>query len=404
MWKLLGRTDLERYDTYMRGSLYFLSGMEALLALQLVATIPVETPGNVMIGLMTIGVAHAAVCLVLLRGTLRYRVDGGPRPDKERVAAAAVTVAALAALLAWGDYVPLAVDGEPDAGVLGLSGAVFFFLAALTAGMSARAAAITLGAGFAAVLAVGLSVTSSSGSIAVGAWAFAMAAAAASYRCSVWMIDVVVKLDRARTTEAELAVAEERLRFARDLHDTLGRNLSVIALRSDLAEKLVSRDPERATNEIQGVRQLAEDSLAEVRAVVRGERGTSLDAELAGSRSLLSAAGTECETSGSGDGLPEHVQSTLGWVVREATTNVLRHAEASSCRIDVRVHDGVASLSMRNDGVRSPQRSQAGSGLAGLRERLEAQGGTLTIGPEVDGTFVLTATVPVEESRKLADV
>lgn len=402
MWNLRGRTDLERYDLFTRGSLYFLSGMELLLVVQLVGHIEVETPGYVMVGLLVIGAVHATSCLVLLHGTLGYRVDGKARPRKQQIAATATTIVTVVAILVWRDYLVPTSDG-PGVGYFGLVGAVFFFLAALTAGLSKRAAWWLLTAGFAGVLAVGLLVTSANDPVAAGIFTGALAAAAASYRCSVWMLDVVVRLDRARTTEAELAVAEERLRFARDLHDTLGRNLSAVALKSDLAEKLVSRDPDRATKEIQSVRQLAEDSLAEVRAVVRGNRAVDLDSELAGSKSLLSAAGTECVISGSGDGLPDHVQSTLGWVVREATTNVLRHAEATSCDIDVRVGDGVARLSMRNDGVRDRPGTHAGSGLAGLRERLEAQGGTIEAGPDGDGTFVLTATVPVERSRTMAD-
>ncbi|HEX6194741.1 MAG TPA: histidine kinase [Jiangellaceae bacterium] len=403
MWKLRGRTDLERFDTFTQGSLYFLSGMEMVLALQAVAHIDAETPGNVMIGIMAVAAMHTAACLVLLHGSLRHRMDGGPRPDKQRIAAASVTVGAVAAVLAWREYLPWASDGMPDVGFISAAGVVFFFLAPLTAGLSARGATRVLGAGVVTAFAIGLPATSSSGSIGVGSLVGVMTALAASYRLSVWMLDVVVRLDRARTTEAALAVAEERLRFARDLHDTLGRNLSVVALKSELAEALVTRDPDRATGEIRGVRQLAEDSLAEVRAVVRGHRVACLDSELSGSRSLLSAAGTECEMSGSGDELPEHVQSTLGWVVREATTNVLRHAEASSCRIDVQVDDGVARLSMRNDGVREQQSVQTGSGLAGLRERLEAQGGTLTAGPDGNDHFVLTATVPVEPRRTMAD-
>jgi two-component system sensor histidine kinase DesK len=227
---------------------------------------------------------------------------------------------------------------------------------------------------------------------------------------SAWMIGVVWELDRGRATAARLAVAEERLRFARDLHDVLGRNLSVIAVKSELAGRLAERGDAGAAAEMAEVRRVAHDSLREVRDVVRGYRTADLGAELAGARSVLRSAGVECRVIGDGAGLPEAVQTALGWVVREATTNVIRHSDATTCTIglDVRAEGDAATavLRMENDRPRPTPPGAAGSGLAGLSERLAGLGGRLTAERHPDqGTagppgerFVVEASVPVGAS------
>ncbi|MFI8947908.1 sensor histidine kinase [Streptomyces sp. NPDC053750] len=225
---------------------------------------------------------------------------------------------------------------------------------------------------------------------------------------SVWLLNAVYELDEARETRARLAVAEERLRFGRDLHDVMGRNLAVIALKSELAVQLSRRGRPEAVEQMIEVQRIAQESQREVRDVVRGYREVALEVELAGARGVLSAAGIASEVSGETAGLPAEVQSALGWVVREATTNVLRHGNAEKCSVTVRVLEGRAVLTVENDGVAEATGaagaagtsggsggSGGGSGLAGLRERLSAVDGTLEAGPAGKGVFRLTAEVPL---------
>ncbi|MET7574914.1 histidine kinase [Streptomyces sp. NPDC005492] len=268
---------------------------------------------------------------------------------------------------------------------------------------------------------------------------------------SVWLLDAVYELDEARETRARLAVAEERLRFGRDLHDVMGRNLSVIALKSELAVQLARRDRPEAVEQMIEVQRIAQESQREVRDVVRGYREADLRLELAGAQGVLAAAGIECEITGEATGLPAEVQSALGWVVREATTNVLRHGDAGRCVVGVRVGVGCVVLTVENDGVKGGEgvpggvgggevesgggawggagqmRSAGGgglgdgeglsggsgiaagaggrarlvgsvgggSGLVGLRERLSAVGGALEAGAVEGDRFRVVATVPL---------
>lgn len=156
-------------------------------------------------------------------------------------------------------------------------------------------------------------------------------------RFSIWLLQAVYELDEARHTRARLAVAEERLRFGRDLHDVLGRNLSVIALKSELAVQLARRERPEAVEQMAEVQRIAQESQREVREVVRGYREADLYTELLGARGVLSAAGITCTVTGTPTGLPRPVQAALAWVVREAVTNVLRHGNAAHCRIALTV-------------------------------------------------------------------
>jgi two-component system sensor histidine kinase DesK len=226
---------------------------------------------------------------------------------------------------------------------------------------------------------------------------------ALGFRFSVWVFDLVSEMERTRGVQLQLAVAEERLRFSRDLHDVMGRNLSAIAVKSQLAGELVRRGRPEAADEVAEVRRLAEDSLREVREVVRGHRSTDLTGELAGARSVLRAAGVACTVHGEDAGatLPPEAQTAFGWVAREAVTNVLRHSQATSCTIRLLVTGGKAELEVVNDGVLDEvgtSDGQPGTGLAGLAERLAAAGGSLETRP--DGSrFVLTASLPAGAAR-----
>ncbi|MFF3942808.1 sensor histidine kinase [Streptomyces phaeofaciens] len=222
-------------------------------------------------------------------------------------------------------------------------------------------------------------------------------------RCGAWNLAVLWEADRAGEVEARLAVAEERLRFGRDLHDVMGRNLAVIALKSELAVQLARRGRPEAVDQMIEVQRIAQESQREVRDVVRGYREADLGVELAGAQGVLTAAGIVCEVRGDPGGLPAGVQSALGWVVRETTTNVLRHGDAGRCSVELRVTEGRVVLTVENDGVEPVASGAAGpegaggSGLAGLRERLRRVDGTLEAGFAAADTFRVVAQVPLTE-------
>lgn len=209
-------------------------------------------------------------------------------------------------------------------------------------------------------------------------------------RAAMSMLMLMYQVDRARRTEAQLAVAEERLRFGRDMHDTLGRNLSAIALKSQLARQLASRSAGQAEAEMSAVRQIAEESLAEMRAVVSGYRAVDLEAELSGARSLLRSANIACEMRIAAGDVPEDLREAVGWLVREGVTNVIRHSRATYCRISA-AGDGAGALVVTVVNDRPHASSGGGTGLRGLAERLGAVGGSLS-GERAGDEFVLTAT------------
>ena len=223
--------------------------------------------------------------------------------------------------------------------------------------------------------------------------------------CPVGMIGIgrmaalIRELANTREENARLAVSEERLRFARDLHDLLGHSLSLIAIKSELAERLIPRDPERAVGEVRDIESVARQALVEVREAVSGYR-RSLDEELSGARSALEAAGVAVDLPAPGAPLPAPVESLLGWAVREATTNVLRHSHAGRVVVELGRAPDHVRLVVRDDGVGPPatgDAAQAGRhGLAGLAERMNAAGGTLRTGPAGSGGFQLTVVVPLD--------
>ncbi|CAM5508087.1 sensor histidine kinase [Streptomyces aurantiogriseus] len=236
--------------------------------------------------------------------------------------------------------------------------------------------------------------------------AFGTAFSLLASRCGAWTLAVLWEAERAREVEARLAVAEERLRFGRDLHDVMGRNLAVIALKSELAVQLARRGRPEAVEQMIEVQRIAQESQREVRDVVRGYREADLGVELAGAQGVLTAAGIECEVRGEAAGLPAEVQSALGWVVRETTTNVLRHGDAGRCSVGLRVTEGHVVLTVENDGAAEGGGAgvSGGSGLAGLRERLAGVDGTLEAGFAGDGVFRVVAEVPLREAAVVSEV
>jgi two-component system, NarL family, sensor histidine kinase DesK len=206
-----------------------------------------------------------------------------------------------------------------------------------------------------------------------------------------------IELETSRNDVARLAVAEERLRFARDLHDSLGHSLSTIVLKSELSGRLAGQDPERATSEIRDVERVARDALRDVRSVVTGYRQPALDRELEVAREVLTAAGVECDVVNQTAELPPAIDAVLAWAVREGVTNIIRHSDAQHCTIRVIRENGTARLEIIDDGgkavVDSPA-NRTGSGLAGLSERVASAGGRLTAGMKPDGGFELVLEAP----------
>jgi two-component system sensor histidine kinase DesK len=212
------------------------------------------------------------------------------------------------------------------------------------------------------------------------------------------------ELEQTRSEMAQLAVSEQRLRWARDLHDTLGHGLSVVLLKLELVERLSQRDPVRAYAELSDARSLLRESIGEMQTVVAGLRDLSLEGEVANARGILDSAGVTTTVDIAPVVLDEQVSQTLAWIVREGATNVLRHSDSSLCEIMLRVELGRAVLTVANDGpaIKVTRSPSGGNGIRGMRERLHVLGGRLTAKARKDGGFVLEASVPLPAAPVVA--
>ncbi|MFR9794744.1 sensor histidine kinase [Streptomyces sp. MS06] len=235
--------------------------------------------------------------------------------------------------------------------------------------------------------------------------------------------EAVRELRAAREELAHRAVEKERLRFSRDLHDLLGHTLSVIVVKSEAARRLAARDLDAALVQVSDIESVGRQALTEIREAVTGYREGTLTTELDRARSALTAAGVEPSVRQSGPPPAPRTAALLGWVVREAVTNVVRHSTASRCEITVdgtperarlTVADNGAdpSVATNPSGTAGPSSAAdpsvatnpsgtadpagGGTGLAGLAERLAAAGGSLRAGPSPRG-FTVTAELPVED-------
>ncbi|WP_086561116.1 sensor histidine kinase [Streptomyces africanus] len=390
----------EKVETYTRWSFYFFAVME-FFSVGFTSAAPLGTRlgGAVML----VVAVHAALAFVTVSRAVDWTRGRRPQPVGLMWTLAAVTAAVSVAAIGIAEHGP---DGESvDTAAGGVFGVILIFGPGIMAlGVRDRRRAFGIAGGFAAGTWV---VTFALGASAVTALFTALIVLiggvfiAFTAVFSVWLLNAVYELDEARETRARLAVAEERLRFGRDLHDVMGRNLAVIALKSELAVQLAQRGRPQAVAQMVEVQRLAHESQREVREVVRGYREADLASELAGAQGVLTAAGIDCTVSGrTPAGLPAGVQSALGWVVREAATNVLRHGDARRCAVRLEVLEGRVVLSVENDGVGEAGDGEgasgsSGSGLAGLRERLAEIDGTLEAGPAGKGLFRLTAEIPL---------
>ena len=393
----VGSTDPERFEAYHRWSLHLLVAagpvVQGFLAITVAA--PGTTGAVIRWGYLLVSLVQLVSTEVLFArgldvylGRQRWRrahlglpiastgvlglLGFGYLQLAPEAAAAAVTLPAATALVALSPVLTIRVL------LLGVGGVLLLGLATY----AVPAAEVELDGGRAVTVAVML------------------VAVAASFRVSVWMLGVVWEQERRREVDARLAVVEERLRFSRDLHDIFGRTLATVAVRSELAAELARRGEPRGAETMLEVRQLAQDALKEVRAVVEGYRRVDLDTELLGAQDILRSAGVRTTVHGPDQEVPAPAAEALGWVVREAVTNVVRHSDARSCDITVTLTTDQVGVQVDNDGVRSSgPASSAGSGLLGVAERLAALGGTLHSKSE-DGQFRVTATIPREAGSR----
>jgi two-component system sensor histidine kinase DesK len=249
---------------------------------------------------------------------------------------------------------------------------------------------------------------------------------------------LMYRLNETRAELARAAVAEERLRISRDLHDLLGHSLSLITLKAELAGRVIGTDPERAAIQIAELETVARRSLTEVRQAVTSYRQPSLAAELVSSRRMLASAGIECRLRVPGAySLPPAVDALLAWTVREGATNIVRHSAARHAEIVIDLTDTEASARLSDDGAgprgkglraiagaikggraadgnrgaagggepaggggpagggAAGNAGHTGAGLAGLAERAARLGGALSAGAGEDGGFWLRVSVPL---------
>lgn len=386
----LERSRAERFDITLRWPLYGICCAEIPIAVLAVFSERQHRVLGVAVFLLVV-VAHTAANIYLLRESLGRYLQGEQVSSRALIGPIALAVVGvLAAASAFPRFTWTGDSDLRDGVILVLAGGLTFALTPMLRWMSL----------FGVVLAGGLLTVALAGQVEPGfAYLSTVAFIVFTCRVSVWTLSLGWEIDRSRAVSAQLAIAEERLRFARDLHDTLGHNLSLVAVRSELAAALATRGDATAADQMLDVRQIAHDSLREMRAVVSGYRATDLASELAGAQSVLRSAGVNCRVIGDGATLPPATQAALGWVVREGTTNVIQHSNATVCKIELDLSMGdVIFLRMENDGVSAtsdqPRASEGGTGIAGLRERLGSLGGTLTVAAP-PGRFILVVQLPV---------
>ncbi|OJF09888.1 hypothetical protein BG844_35100 [Couchioplanes caeruleus subsp. caeruleus] len=359
-------------------------------------------------------------CLVGMVVILASEVRTDPAPAAAgMVLAVALTVCAVSGRLF---AVPVLGTPPPPAVVTAVAatgaGAILLYAQRVHSGgfpwalpLAAVLAAVHAGAGWPGRVVWPAGTALAFGASLAGSWSIEPAAAAdaltdagitvlcaAALYAQVWMSTVAERLEQARRAERTTAITDERQRFAAELHDIQGHNLQVIALKSELAERLADIDPARAVAQMREVQVLARRALGDTRELVRGYRAVSLETEIANAARVLEAAGIE-STISRPDGLPllpPTVGNLLGLVARECTTNVLRHSTARRCDIVLIAEAGTLVLRFVNDAPLEP--TGPAGGLAGLRDRLTAAGGCLRSTRTAD-SFTVQASLPMPAAR-----
>ncbi|MFC4534734.1 sensor histidine kinase [Sphaerisporangium dianthi] len=210
------------------------------------------------------------------------------------------------------------------------------------------------------------------------------------------LFEVIGQLRATREELARTAVAEERLRFSRDLHDLLGHTLSVMVVKAEAVRRVLPGNVDAAAEQAGDIERIGREALKEVRAAVSGYRGRGLAAEVESARTVLGDAGVRLTTRMPVAELPPETDALLGWAVREGVTNLIRHSGAHACEIALGVGDNGTVLEILDDGRGGARRAGAGHGLSGLRERVTAAGGLLDADDLPSGGFRLRVTLPQE--------
>ncbi|MFI5661628.1 sensor histidine kinase [Streptomyces sp. NPDC051684] len=288
------------------------------------------------------------------------------------------------------------------AGAYGGSWLALFPLLGLAVGAVARGrhlGRIGLGLTLLAALVSGLREGWDAVSVAYGTFLSTMVTAAI-----LSLSETVRELRDAREELARQAVEQERLRFSRDLHDLLGHTLSVIVVKSEAARRLAPRSLDAALEQVTDIEAVGRQALTEIREAVTGYREGSLATELDRARSALAAASIAPVVRQSGPPLSARTEALLGWVVREAVTNAIRHSGASNCTITVEGTADRVRLRVSDDGVGASGDAGrgGGTGLKGLTERLSAAGGVLRSGEAARGGFEVRVELPTNSEEPTA--
>ncbi len=360
-----GRTQVERVEFYTRSSLFFL--LWFLLGVTALGTANVDARPTALVGVGLVSLALGLSSTAMLREAMRLYPAFAPLP-RIKLAVLGVLVVAAECLVFL-----LKEDAQFTGSLLVLGSLVWG-----AGGLRDRRVQWVL------YVASPLVVFVPTRNIGLGVYGLCMGLFLIfTVQSSLWLLGVVNEIDEARGNQAALAVAEERLRFSRDVHDVMGRRLSTIAVQAELAAALAERGDDRTSERILAVRDTAHEALREARQLAYGYRPLNLAHEVEGAISLLRSAGISATADL--EDLPESWHEPVARVIRECVTNVLRHSRAT--RVTMTYADGEVVL--RNDGVAARTGESEGTGLRMLEEHLTPLGARLEV-RTVDDEFIVT--------------
>ena len=215
------------------------------------------------------------------------------------------------------------------------------------------------------------------------------------------------ELETAKDRISELIIHEERQRIARDLHDTLGQKLSMIGLKSDLAARLVEKNPQQAILEIKDIRQTASVALKEVRELVADMRAVRIEEELFRVEQILRAAEIEFKLVGNPKAIhmPVLSENVVSMCLKEAITNIVKHSKASTCIVTLEQNENELMLSVKDNGIGFEETvSLVGSGLKGMQERVEFLNGTVEVKSEHGTEIIIHVPVAITHQKGSEEV